>query len=58
MMSDDGRTVYLRAGLLIDGNGGEPPRDAVVQVEDGRIAQVGRAEDFGTALASTSAVMP
>ena len=39
----------LRVGLLIDGNGGEPLPDALVRVEDGRIAAIGRAEDFGTA---------
>jgi imidazolonepropionase-like amidohydrolase len=40
--------VTLRVGLLIDGNGGAPLRDAIVHVEDGRISRVGRAEDFGT----------
>lgn len=41
-------TVALRAGLLIDGNGGPPVRDAILQFIDGRITAVGRAEDFGT----------
>lgn len=41
----------LRVGLLIDGNGGEPLRDALVRVADGRILDVGRAEDFGSAAA-------
>jgi imidazolonepropionase-like amidohydrolase len=38
----------LRVGLLIDGTGREPVADAVVRVTDGRIAAVGRAEEFGT----------
>ncbi len=38
----------LRAGLLIDGNGGAPVRDAIVQFEGARITAVGRAEEFGT----------
>jgi imidazolonepropionase-like amidohydrolase len=33
--------------LLIDGNGGPPVRDAIVQWDGGRITAVGRAEDFG-----------
>jgi imidazolonepropionase-like amidohydrolase len=40
--------VGLRVGLLIDGNGGPPLHDAIVQIADGRIAAVGRAEEFGT----------
>src|SRR5579859_945076 len=39
----------LRVGLLIDGNGGLPVRDAMIEVIDGRIARLGRAEDFGSA---------
>jgi imidazolonepropionase-like amidohydrolase len=42
--------VYIRAGLLIDGNGGTPLTDAVIKVDGTRIAQVGRAQEFGTAL--------
>jgi imidazolonepropionase-like amidohydrolase len=38
---------HLQAGLLIDGNGGPPLHDAVIRVEDGRIAAVGRREEFG-----------
>ncbi|HLZ27960.1 MAG TPA: amidohydrolase family protein [Chloroflexota bacterium] len=38
----------LRVGLLIDGNGGLPVRDAMIEVIDGRIARLGRAEEFGT----------
>jgi imidazolonepropionase-like amidohydrolase len=45
--------VAVRAGLLIDGNGGPPEHDVILQVIDGRIGAVGRAEDFGT-LASTA----
>jgi imidazolonepropionase-like amidohydrolase len=41
--------LVLRVGLLIDGNGGAPVPDAIVQIEDGRITAVGRAEEFGTA---------
>jgi imidazolonepropionase-like amidohydrolase len=41
----------LRVGLLIDGNGDEPLPDQVVQVANGRIVAVGRAEDFGSAAA-------
>lgn len=40
--------VTLRVGLLIDGHGGAPLRDAIVQVEAGRIGAVGRAEEFGS----------
>src|ERR1700730_16064692 len=38
----------LRAGLLIDGNGGPPVHDAIIEVVDGRLAATGRAKDFGT----------
>jgi imidazolonepropionase-like amidohydrolase len=34
--------------MLIDGNGGPPLHDAIVRVEDGRIAAIGPAEDFGS----------
>jgi imidazolonepropionase-like amidohydrolase len=47
-------TFGMRVGLLIDGNAGEPLRDAVVRVVDGRIASVGRAEDFGSAAADAT----
>lgn len=51
-MHDDlppgGGGFSLRVGLLIDGNGGVPVRDAIIHVEDGRIAAVGRREDFGS----------
>ena len=42
--------MYLRAGLLIDGNGGPPLADPVIRLEGERIAAVGRAEQFGSAL--------
>ena len=42
--------VFIRAGLLIDGNGGPPLDDAVIQIDGSRIVQVGRADEFGTAL--------
>lgn len=45
-----GARWYIRAGLLIDGNGGPPLRDAVIEIDGSRIAQVGRVEEFGTAL--------
>ncbi len=56
--------VALRAGLLIDGNGGPPARDAIVAFSDGRVTAVGRAEDFGTlaeaahVLGNDSVLMP
>lgn len=43
-----GGAFALRVGKLIDGNGGAPLHEAIVQVVDGRIAAVGRAEDFGS----------
>src|SRR5687768_17299609 len=45
---------YVRAGLLIDGNGGPPLQDGVIAVEGSRIVAVGRAEDFGSAIESGS----
>lgn len=42
------KPTLLWAGLLIDGNGGEPLRDAVITLDRGRVAAVGRAEDFGS----------
>jgi len=33
----------IKAGLLIDGNGGEPIKNGVVLVEDGKITKVGSA---------------
>ncbi len=47
---------YLRVGWLIDGCGGPPVRDAVIVVEDGRIAAVGRAEEYGSALDDAAVV--
>jgi imidazolonepropionase-like amidohydrolase len=44
------RPRWVRAGLLIDGHGGEPLREAAIEIDGGRIARVGRADDFGTAL--------
>jgi imidazolonepropionase-like amidohydrolase len=41
---------YMRAGLVIDGNGGPPLQDGVVAVEDSRIVAVGPAAQFGSAL--------
>jgi len=35
-------TTYVRAGTLIDGTGGEPIRDAVVEIRDGQFERVGR----------------
>jgi len=49
-----GGDFALRVGLLIDGNGGVPVRDAIVRVVDGRIDAVGRAADFGTAAHSAA----
>ena len=42
----------MRAGLLIDGNGGPPLRDAILEFSAGRITAVGRAEDFGARAAT------
>src|SRR6478609_2379341 len=44
------RPRRVRARLLIDGKGGEPIKDAVIEIEGSRIARVGRADDFGTSL--------
>src|SRR5215207_5277400 len=44
------RPRWVRTDLLIDGNGGAPLRDAAIEIDGGRIARVGRAEDFGSAL--------
>jgi imidazolonepropionase-like amidohydrolase len=41
---------YLRAGLLIDGSGGQPLQDGVVAVEGNKIVAVGPAAQFGTLL--------
>src|SRR4051812_44433021 len=41
---------YVRAGLSIDGNGGQPVRDGVIAVEGSKIVAVGPAEQFGTTL--------
>lgn len=37
-------TLAIKAGLLIDGNGGDPSRDAIVLIEGRRITAVGPAE--------------
>jgi imidazolonepropionase-like amidohydrolase len=37
-------TLVIKAGKLIDGQGGDPLMDALVVVQDGRIVQVGKAE--------------
>ena len=39
----------LRVGALIDGNGGQPVRDAILRIDNGRIDAVGPAADFGAA---------
>ena len=41
---------YVRAGLLIDGTGGQPLRDALIEIENGRIARVGRVDAFGASI--------
>jgi imidazolonepropionase-like amidohydrolase len=51
-----GSPVYLRAGLLVDGNGGPPLPDPVIRLQGERIAAVGRAEEFGTALEGAEAL--
>lgn len=45
---------YLRAGLLIDGQGREPVPDAVIAIDVEQIVAVGRAEDFGSALSGAT----
>ena len=35
-------SLYIRCGVLLDGAGGAPLRDAVVEVRDGRIEAVHR----------------
>ncbi len=49
MAPRDDAPRYVRAGLLIDGNGGPPLPDATIRIEAGRIAAVGRSGDFGAA---------
>jgi imidazolonepropionase-like amidohydrolase len=44
------RPRFVRAGLLIDGNGGAPVPDAIIEIEDGRIARVGPSQACGSAL--------
>jgi imidazolonepropionase-like amidohydrolase len=46
-------TTVLRCGTLWDGTGGPPIQDAVLVVEGGRIAAVGRATDLPSAAGST-----
>ena len=41
---------YLLAGVLIDGNGGHPVRDAVIAIEGGSITAVAKRDEFGSAL--------
>src|SRR5687768_5933520 len=48
------RPRFVKAGLLIDGNGGAPVPDAAVEIEDGQVTHVGRAEAFGSALDDAS----
>jgi len=52
---------HLRAGLVIDGNGGPPLRDGVIAIEGSRIVAVGRADEFGSELSADvqgAVVMP
>ncbi|MFN8633261.1 MAG: amidohydrolase family protein [Chloroflexota bacterium] len=44
------RPRYVRAGLSIDGTGAEPLPDTLVEIEDGKIARVGRRSDFASDL--------
>ena len=41
---------YLLAGVLIDGNGAPPVRDAVLAIEGGVITAVAKRDEFGSAL--------
>src|SRR5438445_1520080 len=47
---------YLLAGTLIDGNGGQPLRDAVVVVTGDSITAVGPRSEFGSALDNSQVV--
>jgi hypothetical protein len=40
--------LALTGGTLIDGNGGEPLRNAIVVIEGSRITHVGARADFGS----------
>ena len=57
-------SLFVRAGLLVDGKGTEPTRDSIVLVENGKISKIGKEGDFGkpesaqTIDAKHSAVMP
>src|SRR5262245_25560674 len=44
------RPRWVRAGLVIGGRDGERLRCAAVEIDGGRIARVGRAEAFASAL--------
>ncbi len=56
MMQDSAPDVahYLLAGVLIDGNGGQPVRDAVIAIEGGSITAVAKRDEFGSALDGAS----
>jgi imidazolonepropionase-like amidohydrolase len=45
-------TTTLTAAWLYDGTGDEPIRDAFLRIEDGKIKDVGRREDLGSAAAN------
>jgi len=56
MMQDSAPDVAhdLLAGVLIDGNGGQPVRDAVIAIEGGSITAVAKRDEFGSALDGAS----
>src|SRR5436190_20406311 len=49
-LEDASPRFFVRAGVLINGSGAEPRRDTLIEVRDGRIAAVGSAAEFGSAL--------
>jgi imidazolonepropionase-like amidohydrolase len=48
------RPRFVKAWLLIDGNGGAPVPEGVIEIEGGKIVRVGRAVEFGTTLDGAS----
>ncbi|MBV8717346.1 MAG: amidohydrolase family protein [Chloroflexi bacterium] len=54
----DALTGTWRVGLLIDGNGGPPLRKAILTIDDGHIAEIGVADQFGSRADSTNSLGP
>lgn len=49
-------SVFLKTDRLIDGRGGPPLRDAMIEIDDGRIARIGRTAEFGSRADSPSVI--